>query len=152
MTERVATAKIPADAETVLGQSAGAQKQQVLGTTGSPDGQVHGSTAAHTREVSSASAARRPVPSMPDAATNAVSADESATLIKLSAGSEDQHPKNDLLGGENGANRPDTADRDLPMSDRPVQAGMRSTPLLPAASTTPALPTRRQPGGRWSTA
>jgi flagellar hook-length control protein FliK len=123
MTERVATAKIPADAETVLGQSAGEQKQQVLGTTGSPDGQVHGSTAAHTHEVSSASAARQPVPSMPDAATNAVSADEPATLINLSAGSEDQHPKNDLLGGENRSKWPDRADRDLPMSDRPVQAG-----------------------------
>ncbi len=104
MTERVATAKIPADAETVLGQSAGEQKQQVLGTTGSPDGQVHGSTAAHTHEVSSASAARQPVPSMPDAATNEVSADEPATLINLSAGSENQHPKNDLLGEKTGAN------------------------------------------------
>lgn len=123
MTLRVATAKIPADAETVLGQSAGEQKQQVLGTTGSPDGQVHGSTAAHTREVAGTSAARQPVPSMPDAATNAVSADEPATLINLSAGSEDQHPKNDLLGGENRSKWPDTADRDLPMSDRPVQAG-----------------------------
>jgi flagellar hook-length control protein FliK len=123
MTEQVATAKIPADAETVLGQSAGEQKQQVLGTTGSPDGQVHGTTAAHTREVASASAARQPVPSLPDAATNAVSADEPATLINLSASSEDQHPKNDLLGGENRSKWPDMADRDLPMSDRPVQAG-----------------------------
>ena len=147
MTERVATAKIPADAETVLGQSAGAQKQQVLGTTGSPDGQVHGSTAAHTHEVSSASAARQTVPSMPDAATNAVSADEPATLIKLSAGSEDQHPKNDLLGGENRSKWPDTADRDLPMSDRPVQAGNAFNTFIARGEHDPsvadALPTWR---------
>ena len=123
MATRVATAKIPADAETVLGQSAGDQKQQVLGTTGSPDGQVHGGTAAHTHEVSSASAAPQPVQSVTDPATNEVSADEPATLINVSAGSEDQHPKNDLLGGENRSKWPDTADRDLPMSDRPVQAG-----------------------------
>ena len=123
MTERVATAKLPADAETVLAPSAGEQEQQVLATTGSADGQFHGATTAHTHEASSASAARQPVQSVPDAATNAVSAKEPATTINLSAGSEDQHPKNDLLGGENRSKWPDTADRDLPMSDRPVQAG-----------------------------
>jgi flagellar hook-length control protein FliK len=100
---RVATAKISADAET------GERKPQVLGT----DGQVHGGTAAHTHEVSSASAT----------ATDEVSAGEPATIINVGAGSENQHPKNNLLGEENRSKWPDTAEPDLPMSDRTVQAG-----------------------------
>jgi flagellar hook-length control protein FliK len=119
--EPVATAEIPADAETVLAPSAGEQTSQVLKTTDSPVGQVLGTTAARAHGIAGASAPPQSPETATDVTTNEASAGEPATRIDVNSGSATQHPKHDLLPGQDGNGWPDGVERNPAPSDRTVQ-------------------------------
>ncbi|MGH7872633.1 MAG: flagellar hook-length control protein FliK [Candidatus Binatia bacterium] len=139
MTQRVATAEIPADAEAVLGQSAGEQKHQVLQTTGSPAGQIHGATAVQTHGVSGASVERQPLQTVTDVPTNDRSVGDLMPISDVNGGSESEHPKHDLLAGEDGSGWQEGAEKNPAASNRSIHTVDAFNPFIARAEQDPAV-------------
>ena len=139
MTERVTTVQIAADAEAALGQSAGAQKQQVLQTTAFPVGQMHGATAAQMHGVSGAAAERQPLQMMADVPTNDRSAGAPMPIIEVNGGNESQQKKHDVLAGEDGSSWPDGAEKKPAASARSVHTVNAFNPFVARGDQDPAV-------------